>query len=1033
MATGPTEVIQSPETGETVEECTGKKKSKFQTFKNFFAKKKRKEPPPPRGESNLKPSQSSSDVSISVLDTTALHSPKEAGPKGSMGNKALSHDSVFIFESAPGSVAGDTLSQENIPGRVKTLQLHLQQNIRLGSPPLVITGKKLEDAGAVSEDDGLPRSPPEISTLHEVLTDSPSKSSNPVQRHSSLSLGGTDSEDEQIPSGASSRPISPSSSATPGAPGSRGSSFLPVDFTIPASPLGCLDTSAARHRIAINPRKQKGFTNKNQQTPQKGNHLFSTNQPIKKDFGDFSIVGAEDKCNFVFSLFSQRSCGLHLVEQLENETCRPATPEKKGNSTELLESDQHKTDWEGLSAQVGYCAKEGSSKETPGVKSPTDAVCDCRDSTLVAEDSCALLQEDACLSGRDHHDKAAAPLLRPEPSPVNLEEHHSAQVSCCSDESAEALKLHQQNTNAEVSALPKLQQIEGEAVVFPDILAADLFSNGVETEGINILADVAQRSSVNSVDPNIKDQEKGDPLFAGKVEACLVTTENLFNHAVSDTAPSTSQVVVADSESSSDIKTVAVLKAENSSVTRNDKETCAITEFQSSKGNAEKKIDTAALVLEAGCMLPPSKLEVCLKAETLSVSKGNQRSQQANTSYNSERLSIGCLASSSLAGLKSNISSDDDSKEYQISSTASHRKTVEDGQSSDVNVKSPLKTASAKPVRFTIAPAWQRSLSGGSNSKEDSYTRSSPTSPIRPELFEGMTKEHTHFEAVTQESAKTNSDRFDRDCRDSDLHLNSSMEWADHEAQNVENPFGVRLRRTSSLLKYQSESRAESPKLIPSAVPTASSSASVKEDQKSVGTGKPPPGLPISTKSFVKKTDLLQDKNSPKTRPEEVAKKQNGHKPSEKVSSLHLETASSEPAWVSMAKLKQKGFQDHPLAKEHKAEDKALTKVDQEEQGIYASENILKKNMPSSLSSQDKKMQMKTSVSAAAGKVGPIAQEASVIPAVEKEARHSSNLPMTPCSSAEPPWLSLAKKKAKAWSEMPQICSEVYHYWFGRN
>uniref|UniRef100_A0A8C0B7H9 Uncharacterized protein n=1 Tax=Buteo japonicus TaxID=224669 RepID=A0A8C0B7H9_9AVES len=41
-----------------------------------------------------------------------------------MGNKALSHDSVFIFESAPGSVAGDTLSQENIPGRVKTLQIY---------------------------------------------------------------------------------------------------------------------------------------------------------------------------------------------------------------------------------------------------------------------------------------------------------------------------------------------------------------------------------------------------------------------------------------------------------------------------------------------------------------------------------------------------------------------------------------------------------------------------------------------------------------------------------------------------------------------------------------------------------------------------------------------------------------------------------------------------------------------------------------------------------------------------------------------
>ncbi|NWU55076.1 K1210 protein, partial [Dromas ardeola] len=634
--------------------------------------------------------------------------------------------------------------------------------------------------------------------------------------------------------------------------------------------------------------------------------------------------------------------------------------------------------------------------ETQGVKSPTDAASDSCDSTVVPEDSCALLQEDACPPDMDHHYKAASPLLRPEPSPLNLEEPHSAKASYCSDESADELKLHQQNTNTEVAALPKLEQIEGEAVVFLDILAAGLFSNCVEREGIDILADVARRSSVSSVDPRIRDQEKEDPLFIGKVEACLGTVENHSNHAVSDTAPSTSQVAAADSQLSSDIKTVAVLKPENSSVTRNDKETCEIMQFQSSKGNTEKKIDTAASVSEAGCMLPPSKLEVCFKAETISVSKGNQSSQQANPSYISEKLSIGCLASSSLAGLKSNISSDDDSKEYPISSTASHRKPVEDSQSSDENVKSPLKTASAKPVRFTIAPAWQRSLSGGSNSKEDSYTRSSPTSPIRPELFEGVTKEHTRFDAVIQESARNNSDRFDQDYKDSDLHLNSSMERADHEAQNVENPFGVRLRRTSSsLLKYQNESHAEYPKLIPSAVPTASS-ASVKEDQKSVGTGKPPPGLPVSTKSFVKKTDLLEDKSLPKTRSEEVAKKQN-------VSSPHLETASSEPAWVSMAKLKQKGFQDHPLAKEHKAEDKALTKVDQEEVEYQVMLHGL------------------MDIFLLAGKVGPIAQEASVIPAVEKETRHSSNLPMTPCSPAEPPWLSLAKKKAKAWSEMPQI------------
>ncbi|KAL9837002.1 acrosomal protein KIAA1210 homolog isoform 3-T3 [Geothlypis trichas] len=974
MATRPREVTQSP--GDTVEECTGKKKSKFQTFKKFFAKKKRKEPPAPRGESNLKPCQSSSDVSITVLNTAALHSPGEAGPKGSMGNKALSHDSVFILESAPGNVTGDVLSQENRPGRVRTLQLQLQQNVKLGSPPLVITGKKLEDAGAVSEDDGLPRSPPEISTLHEVLTDSPNKSSNPVQRHSSLSLGGTDSEDEQTPSGASSRPISPSSSATQGTPMSGGSSFLPVDFTTPASPLGCLDTSAARHRIAINPRRQRGFTIKHQ-------------LPLQ-------------------------------VEQLANETCLPATPERKGNSAELLESDEHKSVGEGnedtgLPAQVGPCAKEGDFKETPGVKTPSDAAPGSCDATPVVEDPCALLQEDGSLPGVGHPYKGATLLLRPEPSPVNLQGHHGAGVMCSADGSAHQSKIHPQSTSAEVPPLPELQQLEGEAAVSPDIPTADLFSSGVETSGMDILPNVAPSSSVHSVDLNIKAQERGEPLFSGKEELCFGAAGNHSSHAVSGTP----QAAVADAESCSDIKTGADVRSVKSSVAKNDKETCEIMEFQLSKDSVEIKPDPAASVSEPVCVVPCSKLEACFKAEVVPVSKGNQGSQQANTSCISEKLSIGCLASSSLAGLKSNISSDAGSKEYQVRTPTSQRKTAEGSQSSNENVKTPLKTASAKPVRFTIAPAWQRSLSGGSNSKEDSYSRSSPTSPIRPEFFEGMTKEPTRFDAILQASAKTNSDRLDRGCKDRDLHLNSFMEWADHEIQNFESPFGVRLRRTSSLLKYQNESRVEPPKLIPPAAPAASS-ASVKEDQKLMGTGKPPPSLPLNTKSVVKKTHLLEDKNPAKAKSEEVAKKQNGYKPSEKVSP-YLKTASSEPAWVSMAKLKQKGFQDHPLAKVHKDEEKALTKVDQGEPGICAGENSLKKKkMPSS--SQGKKTQTKTAVSAAAaGKVGPMSQEASVVPAVEKEARHSPNLPMTPCSPAEPPWLSLAKKKAKAWSEMPQI------------
>nr|XP_028571126.1 acrosomal protein KIAA1210 homolog isoform X5 [Podarcis muralis] len=253
MATGVYE-IEPCEVEETEEECSKKKRSRFQTFKNFFSKKKKnKEQPSSLGEIKLKPSQSSSDVSIRNLDSCILHLPIEPGSKGNMGNKALSHDSVFTVSSP-----------ETFPGKVKALQLQLQPNLVFRSPPLVIPSKRMEEVGGISEDDGLPRSPKGISTLHDVLICSTNKSSIPAQRYNSLSLGGTDSEDDQVTSESASRPLSPQPSAVVGSPALPYSHLLPVDFSRPPTPLGCLDTSAAKHKIAINPRKQKAFTHKNQ-------------------------------------------------------------------------------------------------------------------------------------------------------------------------------------------------------------------------------------------------------------------------------------------------------------------------------------------------------------------------------------------------------------------------------------------------------------------------------------------------------------------------------------------------------------------------------------------------------------------------------------------------------------------------------------------------------------------------------------------------------------------------------------------------
>ncbi|XP_024238323.1 CRACD-like protein isoform X5 [Oncorhynchus tshawytscha] len=231
MASGPSDVMTNQDPADPTE-CTGKKKSKFQTFKNFFAKKKRKEAATPAGDNGLKSSQSSDNVNAPE-PAFLIRSEKDegSGSKIYMGNKALSHDSVFVSDLPLSEVNEDLGAfQDNIHGKVKSLQLQLKQAIRLGSPPSLCV--KGDDAGTLSEDDGLPCSPPEYSTLHAVLAGVSHR------RNSSLSLEGTDSDEDQMSCEESSRSVSP---LIP----------LPVDFSQPASPMGCLDNTAARHRLAV--------------------------------------------------------------------------------------------------------------------------------------------------------------------------------------------------------------------------------------------------------------------------------------------------------------------------------------------------------------------------------------------------------------------------------------------------------------------------------------------------------------------------------------------------------------------------------------------------------------------------------------------------------------------------------------------------------------------------------------------------------------------------------------------------------------
>ncbi|KAJ1118535.1 hypothetical protein NDU88_006726 [Pleurodeles waltl] len=285
------------------DDASGKKKSKFKNFKKFFVIKKRKEALPSLDKIGLKPSQSTSDVTFT--ESVHLDDDSEDETGSHMGGRALSHDSIFIPDvvqepQRPGRV----FSQENVSDRIRTLQLKLQGTIVMGPPPLRIPSKRTDDTGASSEDDGLPRSPPEISLIQEALSPSTaSRFSDSYKRLSNLSLAGTGSEEEElIPSGPSSRPLSPVSQLVVRPASSRAvspqrseSHISPsADFDTPPQFLTCLDNSAAKHRLSIKPRNQR--TNKTRKPSVKSlseslNDLSST--PEEVDESDrMEAVGA---------------------------------------------------------------------------------------------------------------------------------------------------------------------------------------------------------------------------------------------------------------------------------------------------------------------------------------------------------------------------------------------------------------------------------------------------------------------------------------------------------------------------------------------------------------------------------------------------------------------------------------------------------------------------------------------------------------------------------------------------------------------
>ncbi|XP_042617364.1 CRACD-like protein, partial [Cyprinus carpio] len=242
---------------------TGRKKSRFKQLKTrLFGKLKKKE-----SEGLIKQSQSASDITAPEGRREGYDSEDEFSFLHGLSSRALSHDSIFITDQTPSTEPTRVLSQENVHGKKKTLQLKLQQqNLHLGPPSMLIPGKRIEDSGTTSEDDGLPCSPPEMSFHERVMHGAVYKYPGSQKHLSSLSLAGTGSEEEEQadPFQPSSRPLSPVSKPSPQpiiSPAS--SSTTPTagaDFSNPAGFMPRLDNSAARHRMSVKPRNQRAST-----------------------------------------------------------------------------------------------------------------------------------------------------------------------------------------------------------------------------------------------------------------------------------------------------------------------------------------------------------------------------------------------------------------------------------------------------------------------------------------------------------------------------------------------------------------------------------------------------------------------------------------------------------------------------------------------------------------------------------------------------------------------------------------------------
>ncbi|XP_059673989.1 capping protein-inhibiting regulator of actin dynamics [Gavia stellata] len=169
-----------------------------------------------------------------------------------MGSRAFSHDSIFIPDGRTESEqAVQAMSQENVLGKVKTLQQQLAKNIKFGQPPqMTISVRTMGEANASIEEDVLLSSPMETETQQDtVISDSGNKSTDTPDLSRTMNLPGTGHEVEEK--------VTPVKSSRPKRQFSCSGTIETINLDAVPQAVACLDNSAAKHKLSVKPKKQR--------------------------------------------------------------------------------------------------------------------------------------------------------------------------------------------------------------------------------------------------------------------------------------------------------------------------------------------------------------------------------------------------------------------------------------------------------------------------------------------------------------------------------------------------------------------------------------------------------------------------------------------------------------------------------------------------------------------------------------------------------------------------------------------------------